>query len=154
MDIDDRARVLVVVMNQPRDLAIAREEGWYRIPVRRAPPRIAAEYLAFYQTAAFGTERWAIRYFATIRGYRLMLRRQLLPQEGSHPRADDQYYRIDLGPLEQLPLPVPAARLRRISFIATSFGRLRLARDVVELWNPDEDPDDELWGAGMAGKSL
>lgn len=154
MDIDDRARVLVVVMNQPRDLAIAREEGWYRIPLRRAPPRIAAEYLAFYQTAAFGNERWAIRYYAAIRGYRLVQRRQLLPQESSHPRADDQYYRIDLGRLEQLPLPVPAARLRRISFIATSFGQLRLARDVVELWNPAEDPDDELWGAGMAGKSL
>lgn len=154
MDIDDKAGVLVVIVNRPRDLDIARTQGWYRIPVKRAPARIAAEYLAFYQTAAFGADRWAVRYYAPVLGYRLQERHQLLPQEHSHPRAREAYYRIDLGPLEQLPLPIPAARLRRISFIATSFGRLRQAHDVVELWHPDIDPDEGLWGAGIAGKAL
>ncbi|MGB0389756.1 MAG: hypothetical protein ACPGWR_33465 [Ardenticatenaceae bacterium] len=29
-----RGEVLVAIMNEPRDLAIAREQHWYRIPVR------------------------------------------------------------------------------------------------------------------------
>lgn len=29
-------RVLVAVMSRPRDLAIAREQGWYRMPEERA----------------------------------------------------------------------------------------------------------------------
>jgi len=31
-------RVLVAVMNNRRDFEIARDEGWYRIPVKHAPP--------------------------------------------------------------------------------------------------------------------
>ena len=30
-------RVLVAIMNNPRDFEIARDEGWYRIPAKRAP---------------------------------------------------------------------------------------------------------------------
>src|SRR5690349_2810571 len=53
-DIPLDARVLVAVVTRPCDLAKAREEGWYRIPLARAPCALAAEYLAFYQTAALG----------------------------------------------------------------------------------------------------
>ena len=58
----DDSPVLVVVVNDPADLARARDEGWYRIPLDRAPRRIAADYLAFYQTGAFPPEeRWAVQ---------------------------------------------------------------------------------------------
>jgi hypothetical protein len=46
-------RVLVVVMNSRRDWEIVRAQGWYRIPVKRAPRRVGADYLAFYFTGAF-----------------------------------------------------------------------------------------------------
>ena len=39
-------RVLVAVMNNQRDFQIAQEQGWYRIPVKRAPPRLGADYLS------------------------------------------------------------------------------------------------------------
>jgi hypothetical protein len=154
---DDTSRVLVAVITRPRDLRIAREQGWYRIPVTHLPAQLAADYLAFYQTAAFGAERWSIRYYAPIKRYRIATRSELLPDEAEHPRAQTRYYCLELGALAELPLPVPAARLRRITFIATTFGQLRRARDVRELWHPDEDyqnPGEGLWGAGMAGKSL
>lgn len=154
---DDEARVLVAVVTRPRDLQLAREACWYRIPLKHLPRQLAAEYLAFYQTAAFGEERWAVRYYAPILRYRIATRRELLPDEADHPRADERYYRLELGPLHTLPLPVPAARLRRITFIATTFGQLRRARDVRELWHPAEDQHhtgEGLWGAGLAGKSL
>ncbi len=153
---DDEARVLVAVLSHPRDLALAREQGWYRVPVARVPTQLSADYLAFYQTAAFGPERWSVRYYAPVLRYRLATRCELLPTEPEHPRANQPYYRIEIGPLVSLPLPVPAGRLRRIVFIATSFGQLRRATDVRELFHPDEDaqPDSELWGAGLAGRSI
>ena len=60
------SRVLVAVVNNRRDFDVARDEGWYRIPVNRAPRRVGADYLALYQTAACGEEKWAVRYYAPI----------------------------------------------------------------------------------------
>ena len=106
------SRVLVAVINNRRDFDIAREQGWYRIPVKRAPRRIGADYLALYQTAAFGDEKWAVRYYAPIRRYRLLTRAELLPDEPAHPRAADRYYKIEIGPLRSLPHPIPSRRFR------------------------------------------
>jgi hypothetical protein len=152
IDIDDNARVLVAIVTRPRDLAAAREQGWYRIPLARAPRGLHAEYLAFYQTAAFGAERWAVRYLAEVRSVGVAARALLLPEEASHPRAGQRYYRFALGPLLALPVPLPSRRLRRISFIPTTAGQLLRARDVAELWRPPEDAEDGwdmLWGAGV-----
>ena len=159
MDIDEiplDARVLVAVVTRPCDLAKAREEGWYRIPLARAPRALAAEYLAFYQTAAFGDERWAVRYLAAVRAVGVARRAALLPEEAGHPRAAERYYRFALGPLRALPQPVPSRRLRRVTFIPTTFGQLLRARDVAELWRPREDGEqgwDDVWGAGVNRKS-
>src|SRR5262249_12664413 len=151
-DIPNDARVLVAVVTRPRDLAAAREEGWYRIPLARAPRALHAEYLAFYQTPAFGAERWAVRYLAEVRAVGITTRAALLPDEAGHPRAAQRYYRFALGPLLALPQPLPSRRQRRIAFIPTSAGQLLRARDVAELWRPDEDAAagwDALWGAGV-----
>ena len=155
MDMDDispAARVLVAVVTRPRDLAAARDEGWYRIPLRRAPRSLAAEYLAFYQTAAFGAERWAVRYLAPVRAVEIAARAALLPDEPRHARASERYYRFVLGPVQALPTTLPSSRLQRISFIPTTYGQLLRARDVAELWRPPDDAVagwDELWGAGL-----
>ncbi|NCC35707.1 MAG: hypothetical protein EOM24_27400 [Chloroflexia bacterium] len=153
---EDQARVLVVIVPQPRDLNLARDEGWYRVPLAHTPAQFAADYLAFYQTAAFGDERWSVRFYAEVLRYTIQTRRELLPGEPDHPRANERYYRVTLGPLRELPLPIPSARLRRVVFIATTFGQLRRASDLRDLYHPDEDnlPDDDLWGAGLAGRTL
>jgi len=151
-DIPPNARVLVVIVNRLCDLAAAREEGWYRIPLARAPRALHAEYLAFYQTAVFGPERWAVRYLAGVRAVGIATRAALLPAEAGHPRANERYYRFALGPLRALPVPLPSRRLRRIAFIPTTLGQLLRARDLNELWHPDEDIAngwEELWGAGV-----
>ncbi len=150
------APVLVAVVTRPADLARARDEGWYRIPLRHAPHPLAAEYLAFYQTAAFGSERWAVRYLAPIRRVGLALRHELLPHEARHPRAGERYFRFELGPLRPLPAPVPSRRLRRIVFIPTSYGQLLRASDVAELWHPPGEPAGmaAVWGAGVGRRTL
>ncbi|MFQ5594005.1 MAG: hypothetical protein ACE5HA_07625 [Anaerolineae bacterium] len=61
-----RGEVLVAIMNNLLDFAIARDHHWYRIPVRsvenllkeRWPP----QWLAFYQTKVFGDEAYAAIY--------------------------------------------------------------------------------------------
>jgi hypothetical protein len=151
-EIAPEARVLVAVVTRPRDLAKALEEGWYRVPLARAPQALHAEYLAFYQTAAFGAERWAVRYLAAVRSVGLATRAALLPDEPNHPRAAERYYRFTLGPLWALPVPVPSRHLRRVTFIPTTFGQLLRARDVVELWRPAEDAGaawEAVWGSGV-----
>lgn len=136
--------VLVAVLTRPRDLQIAREKGWYRIPVRHAPRRLAAEYLAFYLTGAFGEERWTVRYYAPVRRYHLVTRAELLPEEPDHPRAQDLYYKVEIGPLQELPHPIPSRRLRRITFIMTDLDRLLAAHEINDLWGGDRRQD-LLW---------
>src|SRR5260221_12328402 len=98
-DIAAAARVLVAIINRQCDLAAARDEGWYRIPLACAPRALHAEYLAFYQTAVFGSERWAVRYLAEVRAVGIATRATLLPAEAGHPRASERYYRFAIGPL-------------------------------------------------------
>jgi len=143
-----RRTVLVAVLNNPEDFRRACDDGWYRIPQRRAPRRIGADYLAFYQTAAFReqAEAWTVSWYAPTRRYRLVTRRELIPQEADHPRAGDYYYRIELGPMIRLERPVTAASLRRVTFIHTTMDRLFDAADVVDLFRKD-DPFDTLWDA-------
>ena len=146
-ELDPLAPALVVVVKDPADLARARDAGWYRIPQAHAPQRTAAEYLAFYQTAAFPQEeRWQIRRIAAVRGYFLVTRRELIPDEPNHPRADDLYYKVTLGPLIALPFSIPSRRLRRITFIPTTVGRLCNAHEINELWIRSSTQE-RLWAA-------
>ena len=126
--------VLVAVVNNERDLLLAQDQHWYRIPVGRAPRQIAAEYLALYQTSAFGVQGQRINYFAPILRYHLLTRADLLPDEPDHTRAAEQYFKIELGELQPLPKPVPSVHQARITFIYTTLERLLQANDVSDLW--------------------
>lgn len=135
---DPYTTVLVAIMNNWRDFAIAREEHWYRIPVKRAPTRaINAPILAFYQTKVFGPEAWAINYWARAWKWKVIKRIELFPEEVSHPRAHDDYYKIHLGELERLPHPIESKKWRRITFIVTTWERLMRAKEVGELLHGD-----------------
>lgn len=131
--------ILVAVMNDPRDLEIARLLGWYRIPLRSAPKVIAVDYLAFYQTAAFGEEKWRITYLAAVKGYELTTRAELLRDERDHPAANQEYFKIQISPLIRLPQPVIADRWRRITFLYTTGDRLLQAHTINELIVEDEE---------------
>lgn len=143
---DMNSPVLVAVLNNRRDFELAQRDGWYRIPLKRAPRRVAAEYLAFYQTKAFGDDAWAVNYVAPVRRFHLVLRAELLPNEADHPRAAEAYYKVELGTLQRLPQPIPSRRLRRVTFIPTTLGRLLAAQEINDLWWRD-DPQQRLWAA-------
>jgi len=114
------AIILVSVIPKPRDLEIARVLGWYRIPLRYAPKMIDVDYLAFYQPASFGSgHRWQVEYLAEVRGNELTTRRELFKDEADHPRAEEEYYKIQLGPLVLLEKPIKATKWKRVTFLFT-----------------------------------
>ena len=133
--------VLVAVVPRLSDWEHIVQQGWYHIPMNRAPQRIAADRLAFYHPACFPLSGHTISYYAEIHGYDLAPREALFPTQRDHPRAHEWYYQVHLGPVTPLPWPVPAARLRRITFIHTTWQRLLLARDVTELWPHEALPE-------------
>lgn len=149
-------RVLVVLVNNRRDWDIVQAQGWYRIPVKRAPRQIGADLLAFYFSKVFAEMAWSVRYVAPVLRFELARRRDLLPDEAGHPRAEDWYYRIVLGPPEPLPRPIPSRRLRRLTFLPTTLGRLLSAEEINDLWIR-EPLEERVWralkGAGLRPES-
>lgn len=146
MEIEPGDLVLVAVVKSPRDLEIARVLGWYRIPLETAPKTLHVDWLAFYQSAAFGDEKWSVRYACPVRGFELTRRVELLRDEPDHPRADEPYYKVLLGPMQSLPQPIPARKWRRVTFLFTTGERLAAARDLTDLRVPASRKQDRLWG--------
>jgi len=125
--------ILVCVLPGPRDLEIARLLGWYRIPFRTAPKVVAVDALAFYQPGTFGESGGKIELFAAVRGHELTTRAELLRDEPEHPRASEEYFKIQLGPLERLASPIIADKWRRLTFLYTTGEYLLKARTLNDL---------------------
>lgn len=138
--------VLVAILKDKRDLEIARVLGWYRMPLKTAPKTVAVDYLAFYQTAKFGEEKWSITYVAPVRGHELTTRAQLMRTQPDHPRASEPYYKLQIGPLERLARPVPSRAWRRITFLYTTGEKLLEATELNDLivQSPERE---RLWQA-------
>jgi hypothetical protein len=132
---DPEDLVLVSVMNNWRDFELARDRGWYRVPVKHAPEATTyVQYLAFYQTRVFEDEAYSINYYAPLLGHELARRRDLLPDEPDHPRADEFYYQLQIGPLLRREPPIPSLRWRRITFILTTGDRFMAATEINDLY--------------------
>ncbi len=125
--------VLVCLLPAPRDLEIARLLGWYRIPFRSAPKVIAVDYLAFYQPGSFGDHAGRIEWIASVRGHELTTRAELLRDEADHPRAGEEYFKVQLGPLEKLKQPILADKWKRLTFLYTTGEYLLKASTLNDL---------------------
>ena len=136
--------ILVCLLPSPRDLEIARLLGWYRIPLRTAPKVVAVDYLAFYQPSAFGERGGQIEYIAEVRGHELTTRGQLLKDEADHPRAKEEYYKIQIGGLEKLKETIVADKWKRITFLYTTGEYLLKAHSLNDLV-VDGDERQLLW---------
>jgi hypothetical protein len=129
------ALILVGVIPEPRDIEIARLLGWYRIPFRFAPKVVRVDFVAFYQPSSFGEgHAGRIETFAEVRGVELTTRVDLIKDEPNHPSADEQYYKIQIGPLQTLPKPIMAEAWKRITFLYTTgelFSKAGTIQDLV-----------------------
>jgi len=136
--------ILVCVIPTPRDLEIARLLGWYRVPLRTAPKVVAVDYLAFYQPSAFGERGGQIEFIAQVKGHELTTRAELLKDEADHPRAREEYYKIQLGGLEKLPEPITADKWKRLTFLYTTGEYLLNAKLLNDLVVQNEERE-ILW---------
>ena len=125
--------VLVALLPKPQDLEIARVLGWYRIPLYAAPRIFILDYLAFYQPASFGDHKWQIEHYAEYVGHELVMRSELFQMEPKHPRANLEYFKMQLGPLQTLPTPIRAENWKRVTFIFTNGDRLMNAQTLSDL---------------------
>jgi len=125
--------ILVCLLPTPRDLEIARLLGWYRIPLRTAPKVVTVDYLAFYQPATFGEHSGLIEFIAPVRGHELTTRAELLKDEAEHPRAKEEYYKIQLGGLERLREPIHTDKWKRLTFLYSTGEYLLNARSLNDL---------------------
>jgi len=125
--------ILVTYLPHPRDMEIIRLLGWYRIPLRTAPKVISVDYLAFYQPASFGTQKWRIEAVAPVMGHELVTRAELFRDQPDHPRAHEEYFKIQLGHMEHLPDPIIAEKWKRITFFYTTGEYLLKAETINDL---------------------
>jgi hypothetical protein len=140
-------RVLVAYLPHPADFVIVKQEGWYRIPQQFAPKGLYAEYIAFYFGRHFGSEKWAIHYYAPNLGHELVTRLALFPDEPDHPRAQDWYYKVQLGSLQRLEQPILSLRWRRVTFIHTTWDRFSNAVEINDLFIDGGEFVDRLYAA-------
>jgi hypothetical protein len=136
--------ILVCLLPTPRDLEIARLLVWYRIPLRTAPKVVAVDYLAFYQPSAFAERGGQIEYVAQVRGHELTTRGELLKDEADHPRAREEYYKLQIGALEKLKEPIKSEKWKRLTFLFTTGEYLLKARSLNDLV-VDGDERQLLW---------
>lgn len=144
MPLSPTSLILVCLLPTPRDLEIARLLGWYRIPLRTAPKVIAVDYLAFYQPSAFGSHGGKIEFVSQVRGHELTTRGELFKDEVDHPRAKEEYYKIQLGDLEKLSQPIIADKWKRLTFLYTTGEYLLNAKLLNDLVVQNEERD-LLW---------
>ncbi len=143
-----RGEVLVAIINNPMDFAIAREEHWYRIPVSskekwlkgRWPPK----WLALYQTKKFGEEAHAVNYYAKVREIRQVYRWQLFRDQPRDDRGNRQYCQIFFEPLQRLSVSILSRRRRRIVFIPTTWQKFVNAAEINDLYD-ESSLEDRLW---------
>ncbi|HEY5731638.1 MAG TPA: hypothetical protein VIS72_16435 [Anaerolineales bacterium] len=125
--------ILVCLLPTPCDLEIAGLLGWYRIPLRTAPKVVAVDYLAFYQPSAFGDRGGQIEFVSQVRGHELTTRGELLQDEADHPRAKEEYYKLQIGALEKLEEPVRSEKWKRLTFLYTTGEYLLNAKSLNDL---------------------
>jgi hypothetical protein len=76
---------------------------------------------------------------APVRGVELTTRRELFRDEEQHPRAEEEYYKIQIGALQALPKPIIAGEWKRITFLYTTGEYLQKANYIKDLVIKDDE---------------
>ncbi|MBE2220173.1 MAG: hypothetical protein IAF02_01450 [Anaerolineae bacterium] len=146
-------RVLVAYVPSPADFDLIQRQNWYRIPYASAPKGVYAEWVAFYFGAAFGSRKWSVQAYAPRLGHELLQRRDLLPDQPDHPRAEDWYFRLQLGAVTFLERPIISLQWRRITFLHTTWDRFQDAVELNDLFLDGEAYVDRAFTVLKDGRS-
>jgi len=129
-------RVLVGVLKRKKDLQIAQQQHWYRIPARQLPLGLQAEYIALFLSACLQpTHGGSVAYFARVTGVELTRRSDLLPNERQRPQ--DLYYKVQFRHIIEKDPPILNVPARRFSFIRSTWDRFICAETISDLYSTD-----------------
>ena len=141
-------RVLVGAITRKKDLKHARDDGWYRVPQARLPRGVHSEYIAFFLNARVaGKSAGGIYFYARLSGVELAYRRDLLPDEANHARADDVYYKLQLRDWKEKSPPVLNTSKRSFAFIYTTWDRFVNASEIKDLYSEADYFVDRIYHA-------
>ena len=98
----------------------------------------------FLPTSAFGERGGQIEFIAQVKGHELTTRGELLKDEADHPRAKEEYYKIQIGGLEKLRKTIVAEKWKRVTFLYTTGEYLLKAKTLNDLV-VDGDERQLLW---------
>lgn len=141
-----RNNTLVALLPSADDFKIVRNRHYYRIPLRnKSLPRVLTEgrlqFLAFYHPKVFGPWAHSVRFVSAVKSVSVVKRRELVPfpetpaacAQWLH-KAEEDYYKIEISPLQELPRPVISRKWRRIVFIETTDQKLFAASEINDLF--------------------
>lgn len=128
-------RVLVGVVRRMKDVRLLQTARWYRIPYERMTEGVLADVLAFFHLSPSGVR--GVHCYARLRGVELVRRVDLLPDEPRHPRAQDLYYKCQLGELLAKTPPILNPERRAFAFIYTTYDRFCNATCLSALYSKD-----------------
>jgi very-short-patch-repair endonuclease len=141
--------VLIAYMPSGKDLSIALNKHWYRIPLttQTIPQNVKnknVELIAFYQPKIFKEDGFAIRYYAEVKKIRIVKRKELFKDDPLNPKSENKYFKIIIDKLVRLPKSIISRRRRRILFITTTLDRFRKAEEINDLFY--ESPlEEKFW---------
>jgi len=140
--------LLVAILNNIADFGILRTQHWYRIPVDSVKKWLKGawppQWVAFYMTKIFDHDAFGVKYYAEVYDVHQVSRYELFPDEHRSEKSNKRYYKIILGPLQQLPKPILSLRRRRIIFIPTTWKKFTEAKEINDLHNGSY-LEDHLW---------
>lgn len=135
-----QGEVLIAIVKSKADWQIAQTQHWYRIPaaqVEKLQQRgqwLPPQWLGFYQTKKLTpAQPFVIQCIAQVIQIERMQRFQLLPMEAPNAKSEHWYYKLDLGEFWQLIPGIPSQRLRRVTFIPTTWLKLTMATEISGL---------------------
>lgn len=131
--------VLIAYIPNYKDLVIARDKHWYRIPIDTKVVPLSVknktlELIAFYQPKIFKDQAFKITYYAYVNKINIATRKQLFRNEPENPKSNRKYYKIIISKLLRLPNSIYSRRKRRILFIPTTFERFKNAIEINDLF--------------------
>jgi very-short-patch-repair endonuclease len=137
--------MLLAIFKYKISLTTLKEQGWYHIPVARAPKSFkTAHWMCFYQGKIFEKEAYRVQYYGEMDGYEVVPYRNLFPNQFENPKSNLPYYKVHLKELRELSEPIPSIRPRRLSFIPTTFAKFESATQINDLFN-DSPLENILW---------
>lgn len=126
MENKDKINVLVAMLPEPKDWSILHEQFWYRIRKLATSPDIVkdktVEYIGFYHTAKFSEDlKFKVVKYGKVKHIATVSRQHLFPEESqNHPKAKQEYYKIEFDELLTLPQPIVSRRGHRVTFVPTT----------------------------------